>query len=118
MGLSVLVDYLLHISITSSLSPHHLSIYTEIDVCVTFAIQQPASRGNLAIHCGGPGGLTLCNYAIWLELDEEARCKHTLSLTVVATTLFMNVSSLNNVLHIHLATYNLIGFDQVNEKDV
>ena len=116
MGLSVLVDCLLQISIISSLSPHYLC--TEIDVCVTFATQQPASRGNLAIHCGGPGGLTLCNYAIWLELDEEARCKHTLSLTVVATTLFMNVSSLNNVLHIHLATYNLIGFDQVNEKDV
>mmetsp|Transcript_29226 Transcript_29226/g.53426 ORF Transcript_29226/g.53426 Transcript_29226/m.53426 type:complete len:648 (+) Transcript_29226:162-2105(+) len=52
-------------------------------VCVTFATQQPAPRGNLAVHCGGPGGLSLCNYAIWLDLDEEAR-----------------------------STYNIIGFDQ------
>lgn len=52
-------------------------------VCVTFATQQPAPRGNMAVHCGGPGGLSLCNYAIWLQLDEEAR-----------------------------STYNLIGFDQ------
>jgi len=52
-------------------------------VCVTFATQQPAPRGNMAVHCGGPGGLTLCNYKIWLDLDEEAR-----------------------------STYNLIGFDQ------
>lgn len=52
-------------------------------VCVTFATQQPAPRGNMAVHCGGPGGLSLCNYKIWLDLDEEAR-----------------------------STYNLIGFDQ------
>lgn len=48
-----------------------------IDVCVTFATQQPAPRGNMAVHCGGPGGLSLCNYKIWLDLDEEARCKST-----------------------------------------
>ena len=37
----------------------------------------------MAVHCGGPGGLSLCNYSIWLKLDEEAR-----------------------------STYNIIGFDQ------
>jgi len=37
----------------------------------------------MAVHCGGPGGLSLCNYSIWLQLDEEAR-----------------------------STYNIIGFDQ------
>jgi len=52
-------------------------------VCITFATQQPAPRGNMAVHCGGPGGLSLCNYSIWLKLDEEAR-----------------------------STYNIIGFDQ------
>ena len=52
-------------------------------VCITFATQQPAPRGNMAVHCGGPGGLSLCNYSIWLQLDEESR-----------------------------STYNIIGFDQ------
>jgi len=52
-------------------------------VCITFASEQPASRGNLAVHCGGPGSLTLCVYSIWLDMDEEIR-----------------------------STYNIIGFDQ------
>ncbi|KAL7507236.1 hypothetical protein ACHAXN_004424 [Cyclotella atomus] len=55
----------------------------ETYVCITFATEQPAPRGNLAVHCGGPGGLSLCVYGIWLDLDEEAR-----------------------------STYNIIGFDQ------
>lgn len=35
------------------------------------------------MHCGGPGGLSLCAYKIWLDFDEEAR-----------------------------STYNIISFDQ------
>jgi len=30
------------------------------DVCVKFADQQPAPRGNIAAHCGGPGSLSAC----------------------------------------------------------
>jgi pimeloyl-ACP methyl ester carboxylesterase len=29
------------------------------DVCVKFASIQPAPKGNLAVHCGGPGSLSL-----------------------------------------------------------
>ncbi len=44
-------------------------------VCITFATEQPAPRGNVAVHCGGPGSLSLCNYSIWLQFDAEARCE-------------------------------------------
>ena len=30
------------------------------DVCVRFADVQPAPRGNLFVHCGGPGKLSRC----------------------------------------------------------
>lgn len=55
----------------------------KVYVCVTFATQQPAPRGNLAIHCGGPGSLTLCNYVMALQLDDDVK-----------------------------SSYNIIGFDQ------
>lgn len=55
----------------------------ETYVCVTFASEQPAPRGNIAVHCGGPGSLSVCVYGFWLDFDEEAR-----------------------------STYNIIGFDQ------
>jgi hypothetical protein len=29
-------------------------------VCVQFALNQPAPKGNLAVHCGGPGSLSSC----------------------------------------------------------
>ena len=32
------------------------------DVCVKFASIQPAPKGNLAVHCGGPGSLSICAY--------------------------------------------------------
>jgi len=38
--------------------PFLLSIYS--DVCVKFADQQPAPRGNIATHCGGPESLSSC----------------------------------------------------------
>ena len=38
--------------------PFLLSIYS--DVCVKFADQQPAPRGNIAAHCGGPVSLSAC----------------------------------------------------------
>lgn len=55
----------------------------KVYVCVTFATQQPAPRGNMAVHCGGPGSLTLCNYVMALQLDDEVK-----------------------------SSYNIIGFDQ------
>mmetsp|Transcript_8226 Transcript_8226/g.14355 ORF Transcript_8226/g.14355 Transcript_8226/m.14355 type:complete len:614 (+) Transcript_8226:59-1900(+) len=55
----------------------------KVYVCVTFAKQQPAPRGNMAVHCGGPGSLTLCNYVMALQFDEEVK-----------------------------SSYNIIGFDQ------
>lgn len=33
-----------------------------IDVCVKFAAIQPAPKGNIAVHCGGPGSLSGCVY--------------------------------------------------------
>lgn len=33
-----------------------------VDVCVRFAKQQPAPRGNMAVHCGGPCSLSSCVY--------------------------------------------------------
>jgi len=38
--------------------PFLLSLYS--DVCVWFADQQPAPRGNIATHCGGPESLSAC----------------------------------------------------------
>jgi hypothetical protein len=38
-----------------------------LDVCVMFAKNQPAPRGNLAVHCGGPGTLSNCVYTIGLK---------------------------------------------------
>ncbi|KAL3913121.1 MAG: hypothetical protein SGILL_006615, partial [Bacillariaceae sp.] len=37
-------------------------IYPVVDVyvCVKFAVNQPAPKGNMAVHCGGPGSLTSC----------------------------------------------------------
>lgn len=41
-------------------------------VCVTFASQQPATRGNLAVHCGGPGSLSSCGLILSLHhFDDE-----------------------------------------------
>ena len=34
------------------------------DVCVKFASNQPAPRGNMAVHCGGPGSLSDFMYTI------------------------------------------------------
>ena len=50
----------------------HLSI-TPKDFCVAFAAQQPAPRGNLAIHCGGPGSLSSCLYNAQIMLPDELR---------------------------------------------
>ncbi|EJK75644.1 hypothetical protein THAOC_02626 [Thalassiosira oceanica] len=43
------------------------------DFCVTFAVQQPAPKGNLAIHCGGPGSLSSCLYNAEIMLPDELR---------------------------------------------
>jgi len=51
------------------------TVESSLDVCVSFATQQPAPRGNLAVHCGGPGSLTDCNYSMLKYLDEEVRCE-------------------------------------------
>ena len=40
----------------------HIICSFYIDVCVRFADQQPAPRGNIAVHCGGPGSLSSCIY--------------------------------------------------------
>ena len=37
------------------------------DVCVKFAKNQPAPRGNLAVHCGGPGSLSSCLYSMGVD---------------------------------------------------
>lgn len=34
------------------------------DTCVKFAEVQPAPRGNLAVHCGGPSSLSDCVYSM------------------------------------------------------
>jgi hypothetical protein len=54
-------------------------------VCVQFALNQPASKGNLVVHCGGPGGLSAC--------------------------IFMGGSSV--IGEKNMADYNVIAFDQV-----
>lgn len=43
------------------------------DFCVTFAAHQPAPRGNLAIHCGGPGSLSSCLYNAEIMIPDELR---------------------------------------------
>jgi hypothetical protein len=55
-------------------------------VCVQFALNQPAPKGNLAVHCGGPGSLSNCLYQMGgtAALGEE-----------------------------NMADYNVIAFDQV-----
>ncbi|EJK49871.1 hypothetical protein THAOC_31214 [Thalassiosira oceanica] len=57
----------------------------KVYVCVKFATEQPAPRGNLAVHCGGPGSLSNCVY----NMGGKAK------LGEVAAT-----------------TYNVIAFDQ------
>jgi len=54
-----------------------------IYVCVSFAKHQPAPRGNLAMHCGGPGTLSWCNYVGQIDMDQDI-----------------------------VDSYNIIGFDQ------
>mmetsp|Transcript_30101 Transcript_30101/g.64558 ORF Transcript_30101/g.64558 Transcript_30101/m.64558 type:complete len:625 (+) Transcript_30101:146-2020(+) len=56
----------------------------KVYVCVKFAEVQPAPRGNMAVHCGGPGSLSDCVYAMGSEM-------------------FLGPSA---------GTYNVISFDQ------
>ena len=39
-------------------------------VCVRFANIQPASKGNLFVHCGGPGSLSDCGELVAVDLGE------------------------------------------------
>lgn len=41
----------------------------EVYVCMRFADTQPASKGNLFLHCGGPGSLTGCMWSFVLSDD-------------------------------------------------
>ena len=45
-------------------------------MCVRFAKNQPAPRGNLAVHCGGPGSLSSCVHDWDFDLgpDNIGRC--------------------------------------------
>lgn len=61
------------------------------------------------MHCGGPGGLSLCVYGIWLDLDEEARCKSTLPIRSMSNDIAIASHASPVVIS---ATYNIIGFDQ------
>ena len=57
------------------------------DVCVKFAANQPAPRGNMAVHCGGPGSLSDCVYNL-------------------GSRLYLGTDNVEN--------YNLIAFDQAS----
>lgn len=41
------------------------------DTCVRFADNQPAPKGNVAGHCGGPGSLTTCVYFAAMYMGED-----------------------------------------------
>ena len=58
-------------------------------VCVKFAKNQPAPKGNLAVHCGGPGSLSECVY---------------------------NMGSKSSLGYDNADNYNVIAFDQVSFK--
>lgn len=45
--------------------------FVKVYVCVSFAKHQPAPRGNLAMHCGGPGSLSSCNYIGQIDMDKD-----------------------------------------------
>ena len=40
------------------------------DVCVRFAEEQPAPRGNIVVHCGGPMSLSSCVYGMGEQMYE------------------------------------------------
>lgn len=44
-----------------------VKVYT----CVRFADNQPAPKGNVAGHCGGPGSLTTCVYFAAMYMGED-----------------------------------------------
>ena len=55
----------------SLFSSHDLTVPYFSDVCVRFAKNQPAPRGNLAVHCGGPGTLSSCVYDFDVDLGTD-----------------------------------------------
>lgn len=43
----------------------------EVYVCMRFADTQPASKGNLFLHCGGPGSLSECIFGFDKDLGKQ-----------------------------------------------
>ena len=80
-----------------------------IDVCVRFAKNQPAPRGNLAVHCGGPGSLSSCVHDWDFDLGSD-----NIGMCTIILERSLYSSSYTHLVHrFTIENYNIIGFDQV-----
>jgi hypothetical protein len=77
-------------------------------VCVKFAKQQPAPRGNLAVHCGGPGILSSCltvlGGANWLGEESAGE----LGMNKFGTKCLLITSTFSHLLSVLFMLMNII----------